>query len=151
MLLLLFSIFISRLFSCKVLVNVLQVEMIGLSNAMNRSWIWNVSSLFWYVSFSRTPLPHRYSNGQGSLFRGGLIINLTWPRRQENSKLISFWILQRVFTSTSRKNVRWRQRVRSHLAFMSPAAQVLKMKAEKTCFFLFNQRSKQEIKCLKAF
>ena len=31
---------------------------------------------------------------------------------------------------------------------MSPAAQIMKMKAEKTCFFLFNQRSKQEIKCL---
>ena len=34
---------------------------------------------------------------------------------------------------------------------MSQAAQVLKMKAEKTCFFTFNPRSKQEIKCLKAF
>ena len=34
---------------------------------------------------------------------------------------------------------------------MSPSAQVLKMKAEKTCFFTFNQRSKQEIKCLKTF
>ena len=68
--------------------------------------------------FPATPFPHRYFNRQGSLFRGGLIINLTWPRkRQENSKLISFWILQRVFTSTFRKNVRWRQRVRSHLAF----------------------------------
>ena len=35
--------------------------------------------------------------------------------------------------------------------FMSPAAQIMKIKAEKTCFFLFNQRSKQEIKCLEAF
>jgi len=34
---------------------------------------------------------------------------------------------------------------------MSPAAQIMKIKAEKTFFFLFNQRSKQEIKCLKAF
>ena len=34
---------------------------------------------------------------------------------------------------------------------MSRASQALKMKAEKTCFFTFNQRSKQEIKCLKAF
>ena len=34
---------------------------------------------------------------------------------------------------------------------MSPAAQIMKMKAEKTCFFLFNQRSKQEMICLKAF
>ena len=34
---------------------------------------------------------------------------------------------------------------------MSPAAQIMKMKAEKTCFFTFNQRSRQEIKCLKAF
>ena len=116
--LLLFYIFISRHFSCKVSVNVLQVEMIGLSNAMNRSWIWNVSSLFWCVSFPRIPFPHRYSDGQGSLFRGALIINVTWLRkRQEKSKFISFWILQRVFTSTFRKNVRWRQRLRSHLAF----------------------------------
>ena len=82
MLLLLFNIFISRLFSCKVPVNVLQVEMIGLSNAMNRSWIWNVSSLFWCVSFPRTPFPHRYSDGQDSLLRGGLIINETWPRKR---------------------------------------------------------------------
>ena len=34
--------------------------------------------------------------------------------------------------------------------FMSPAAQIMKMTAEKTCFFLFNQRSKQAIECLKA-
>ena len=27
--------------------------------------------------FPTTPLPHRYSDDQGSLFRGGLIINLT--------------------------------------------------------------------------
>ena len=27
--------------------------------------------------FPATPFAHRYSNGQGSLFRGGLIINLT--------------------------------------------------------------------------
>ena len=102
-LLLLFNIFISRLFSCKVSVNVLQVEMIGLSNAMHRSWIWNVSSLFWCVSFPRNPFPHRYSDGQGSLFREELIINVAWPtKRQENSKLTSFWILQRVFTSPQR-------------------------------------------------
>ena len=68
--------------------------------------------------FPATPVPDRYSDGQDSLFRRGLIINLTWPRkRQENSKLISFWILQRVFTSMFRKNVRWRQIVRSYLAF----------------------------------
>ena len=35
---------------------------------------------------------------------------------------------------------------------MSPAAQLMKMKAEKTWFFfLFNQRSKQEMKCVRAF
>ena len=112
LLLLLFNIFISTHFSCKVSVNVLQVEMIGLSNAIHRSWIRNVSSLFWCVSFPRIPFPHRYSDGQGSLFRGELIINVICPRkRQENSELIFFWILQRVFTSTSRKDVRWRQRV----------------------------------------
>ena len=27
--------------------------------------------------FPAIPLPHRYSDDQGSLFRGGLIINLT--------------------------------------------------------------------------
>ena len=139
---------LSRLFSCKMSVNVLQVKMIGLSNAMNRSWIWSVSSLFWCVSFPRTPFPHHCSDGQGSLFRGGLIINVTWPRkRQENSKLICFWILQRIFTSTSRKDVRWRQKVRSHLAFYVSSS----CPNQKTCFFLFNQRSKQAMKCLKAF
>ena len=152
MLSLLFNIFISRLLLCKVSVNVLQVEMIGLSNAMNRSWIWNVSSLFWCVSFPRTPFPHRYSDGQGSLFRGELIINVAWPRkRQENSKLISFCILQRVFSSTSRKGVRWRQRVRSHLAFYVSSCPNNEDRGRRGFFFLFNQRSKQAIKCLKAF
>ena len=34
---------------------------------------------------------------------------------------------------------------------MSPTAQIMKMKAENTCFCLFYQRSKQEMICLKAF
>ena len=55
--LLLFYTFISRHFLCKALVNFLQVEMIVLSNAMNRSWIWHASSLSWCVSFPRNPLP----------------------------------------------------------------------------------------------
>ena len=54
-LLLLFNIFISRLFSCKVSVNVLQVEMIGLSNAMNRSYIWMFQACFDASHFPAPP------------------------------------------------------------------------------------------------
>ena len=151
LLLLLFNIFISRLFSCKVSVNVLQVEMIGLSNAMHRSWIWNVSSLFWCVSFPRIPFPHRYSDGQGSLFRGELIINVIWPRKKIASSFLFGYCkeylpqrLGRTLDDVRESEAIW--------LFMSPAAQIMKMKAENTWFFfLFNQRSKQAIKCLKAF
>ena len=82
--------------------------------------------------------------------RGRLIINLTWPRKA-SSFLFGYgkeYLPQRLGRTLD--DVR-ESGTTSGFLCLNSAAQIMKMKDERTCFFLFNQRSKQEIKCLKAF
>ena len=98
--------------------------------------------LFWYFVFVPTPFPTSLFWRSRFSFLWGLVINVTWLRkRQENSKFISCWIYQRVFTSASRKDVKWRHRVRSYLAFWVSSCQNNTDDSRKDLFFLFNQRS----------